>query len=80
MFVVTVDHELELVVELGVGASLLNDLSFGVLVGKLDVDIGAAMGIIVGVISGIAITLMLANTKEIWNKKAENEISLKSEN
>jgi hypothetical protein len=45
----------------------------------LDVDTNTAIGIIVGVISGIAITLMLANTKEIWKKKAENEISLKSE-
>ncbi|MCP4140920.1 MAG: hypothetical protein GY755_11650 [Chloroflexi bacterium] len=46
----------------------------------LDVDRNTAIGIIVGVISGIAIVLMLANTKEIWNKKTEDKISQKFEN
>jgi len=46
---------------------------------KSDFENGIILGGIVGAISGITMILMLASTKEIWNKKTETEISLKSE-
>ncbi len=43
------------------------------------VEVGTMLGVIAGLISGITITLMLLNTENIWDKKVENEISLKAE-